>query len=74
LKHTRVQCKSTLCRVDLGYEQPKDGQAVLQRMLRDHPWRGAVFTKNDAENHSAISYYAREGSTFPRVDPQSLAL
>ncbi|HYQ42311.1 MAG TPA: hypothetical protein VER11_10085 [Polyangiaceae bacterium] len=72
VKQARVQCKSTLCRVEFSYEQPKDGRAVLQRMLMDHPWRGAVFTKNDAENQSAISYYTRQGRAFPRVEPRSL--
>lgn len=70
----QVRCKRTLCRVDLNYEEPREGHAVLQWMLMDHPWPGVVFTRNDAERHSAIAYYARQGHELPKVAPATLTL
>ena len=71
---SQVQCKRSLCRVELSYDKPREGHAVLQWMLRDHPWPGVVFTRNDAERHSAIAYYARHGHELPKVSPETLAL
>ena len=71
---TVVVCKSTLCRVNFQYTEPKLGKAAVLQMLTRHPWRGRTFNRNDVNNRSGFSYVGREGTSFPRVDPQSLAL
>ena len=70
----KVECKSTLCRVQFKYTDPKRGKAAVQRLMTQPPWPGKAFTRNDWQNHDGFTYYGREGKPFPRVDPRTITI
>jgi hypothetical protein len=69
-----VDCKNTLCRVELNNDNDKAGQDFLRTFLRSHAWGGngmAIRGEPDSKGRVALTMYlAREGAALPEAEPE----
>ncbi|HEY5372365.1 MAG TPA: hypothetical protein VIK01_01705 [Polyangiaceae bacterium] len=62
-----VDCRSTLCRVDVDYSDPAAGDVAAHKFMSVHPWLGRRMSHLDNATHTGTSYFAREGFKFPTL-------
>jgi hypothetical protein len=69
-----VDCKNTLCRVELDNDNDKAGQDFLRSFMRSHAWAGngmAIRGEPDSKGRVALTMYlAREGAALPEAEPE----
>lgn len=66
------ECKETLCRVEVNFDDLENGPQQLQLLAHRSPWQGQGFQKIDIESRTATLYLAREGHQLVDVDPDEL--
>jgi hypothetical protein len=62
-----IECRSTLCRIELLFDETSSPEEVFRNFPHITPWEGEGFIKiNDGENAQAVVYLAREGYSLPQ--------
>ena len=66
-----VECKSSLCRVELQHDNEQDEQDFLRQVIRKHAWQGqgmAVRGDPGAGGEAQVTvYFAAEGVPLPEA-------
>jgi hypothetical protein len=62
-----VECRATLCRVDLSYD-PEVAADAVHGATYASAWSGRRFSRVDLEKSEATIYVAREGYDIPEPD------
>jgi hypothetical protein len=67
-----VDCRATICRVDLDYSEAAVGVDAARDFGYSHPWPGQRFTTTNFETQLATSFISRENYKLP--SPKSGAI
>jgi hypothetical protein len=65
----KVDCRSTMCRIDFDYPDSPEGIEPARRVGRVRPWAGRGFTRVNTETREGHVYLARHGFDLPELDP-----
>jgi hypothetical protein len=71
---TRVECRTSLCRVDFTYADAEEGPKAVHHLIGHRPWPGRGYSSYDTAKKAGFYYLAREGHEMPRVNPKEVAL
>ena len=64
-KQVDVQCKSTICEIDIEFSKPNNSGDGLEELEDDLPWNGAVFWRIEPEGKHCTMFISREGHRLP---------
>jgi hypothetical protein len=69
-----VDCRNTLCRVELSHDNGEASGGFLRSFMRSHAWSGngmAVHGEPDPKGRVTLTLYlAREGAPLPEAEPE----
>lgn len=71
---TRVDCRTSLCRVDFSYADAAAGPSAVRYLIGHRPWPGRGYSSYDTEKKAGFYYLVREGHEMPRVNPKEVTL
>lgn len=69
-----AECRSTLCKITVHSSDAARSETAFRRILTKAPWPTTGIATFDRESQQGTVYFAREGSTLPEVDADTLAL
>lgn len=65
-------CKSTICKVDIDSNDPRQGEAAMRRLTEKLPWPTNGTSSFSRKTGKGVIYLAREDTRLPNIDPATL--
>jgi hypothetical protein len=69
-----AECRSTLCKITVHSLDATRSETAFRRIVSKAPWPTTGIATFDRESQQGTVYLAREGSSLPEVDAETLAL
>lgn len=64
-----VDCRTTLCRMEIGFDSARERDSLLRMTMHAMPWSGESFGYvGDPASTTVVVYLAKAGEKLPRLD------